>query len=137
MSYADIIKITDDEAEWLLGINRETALREPSRVANFFPGVLGVLVTGGEHGASYCFRDDATGGYFQGYVPVCDVSVVDTTGAGDAFTGGFLAYVLRTGGIDAVVAGGSPAIRAAVQFASGCGALTTLGAGAIAPQPNY
>eukprot|EP01026_Neomeris_dumetosa_P009512 TRINITY_DN13247_c0_g1_i1.p2 TRINITY_DN13247_c0_g1~~TRINITY_DN13247_c0_g1_i1.p2 ORF type:complete len:266 (+),score=31.73 TRINITY_DN13247_c0_g1_i1:593-1390(+) len=137
MSCADIIKITDEEAEWLLGINRNTALKEPSRVAQFFPGVLGVLVTGGENGASFCFRDDTTGGFFQGYIPIFEVSVVDTTGAGDAFTGGFIAYALRVGGIDALVRSGRTSLHAAVKFACACGALTTQGAGAIAPQPSY
>eukprot|EP01025_Chloroclados_australasicus_P033046 TRINITY_DN3358_c0_g2_i1.p1 TRINITY_DN3358_c0_g2~~TRINITY_DN3358_c0_g2_i1.p1 ORF type:complete len:421 (+),score=43.92 TRINITY_DN3358_c0_g2_i1:99-1361(+) len=136
-NYADIIKITDDEAEWLLGINRTTALKEPSLIANHFPKVRGVLVTAGEHGASFCFRDTATRQFLQGFIPVFDVKVVDTTGAGDAFTGGFLAYIIQAGGLDAIVKGGESSLKTAVRFAAACGALTVQGAGAIAPQPSY
>lgn len=57
------------------------------------PKAVGVLVTAGENGASYCVR---THGDLEncGTVPVYNVNVQDTTGAGDAFTCGFLAYLL-------------------------------------------
>lgn len=34
---ADVVKLTDDEAEWLFGIPGDEALRDPSSVAKHFP----------------------------------------------------------------------------------------------------
>jgi sugar/nucleoside kinase (ribokinase family) len=63
------------------------------------------------------------------------VSVADTTGAGDAFLGGFVAAALDAGGIDAVCADAG-ALRAAVEFGAAAGALTATAPGAIDAQPS-
>lgn len=47
-----------------------------------------MLVTAGGEGAAYCCR--STKGEHTGFVPVFKVDVVDATGAGDAFTAGFV-----------------------------------------------
>jgi fructokinase len=49
---------------------------------------VAVLVTAGEEGAAYCVK--STKGEHTGFVPVFKIDVADTTGAGDAFTAGFL-----------------------------------------------
>lgn len=64
-----------------------------SQVKERLPNARGVLVTGGEKGAGYCF--ESKGGNLTGYIPVFDVDVVDTTGAGDAFTAGFVYQLLQ------------------------------------------
>lgn len=64
------------------------------QVAASLPNTQGVLVTAGENGAAFAFKD-AAGDVFTGHVPVYDVAVQDTTGAGDAFTCGFLSFLLR------------------------------------------
>lgn len=63
------------------------------QVADKLPNARGVLVTAGGDGMAYCFFD-ADGKKFSGGVPVYDVNVQDTTGAGDAFTCGLMAYLL-------------------------------------------
>lgn len=52
----------------------------------------GVLITAGGSGCSYAFRalGDGGGAVHSGYLPVLEVEVEDTTGAGDAFLAGFL-----------------------------------------------
>jgi fructokinase len=60
--------------------------------------------------------------------------VVDTTGAGDAFTAGLLHGLVRWPELLAAGAAGDPAEL--VRFASACGALVCREAGAIDPQPT-
>ena len=63
------------------------------QVADKLPNARTLLVTGGGDGCSFCSRD-SSGKKFSGSVPVYDVDVQDTTGAGDAFTCGLMAYLL-------------------------------------------
>lgn len=92
---ANIIKISDADLEYLYGINPEEALRRPQMVAEKLPNASAVLVTGGGLGAAYCFKKE--GGDIAGFVPSFLVDVVDTTGAGDAFTAGFIYRLLEVG----------------------------------------
>jgi len=55
----------------------------------------GVLVTAGELGCSYAFKRADGQGNHCGNVPVLEVKVEDTTGAGDAFLAGFLFGMLQ------------------------------------------
>lgn len=64
------------------------------QVLQKLPNARGVLVTAGGSGAAYCFRSLEGGADDVGHVPVYSVNVQDTTGAGDAFTCGFLSYLL-------------------------------------------
>ena len=57
--------------------------------------VQGILVTAGGHGAAYCFRSANGGPLIKGFVPVLNVKVSDTTGAGDAFLSGFLYSMVK------------------------------------------
>ena len=85
---AHIVKLTDEEAEWLLDISANKALADPLRIhKEFFPNALAVLVTAGEKGAAYSML---LGSDCTGTVEPFDVKVVETTGAGAAFTAGFL-----------------------------------------------
>lgn len=62
------------------------------------------LAAAGEKGSGYAFH--APGGKLamSGVVPVLDVAVKDTTGAGDAYLAGFIFYMLLSGGLDSLVA---------------------------------
>ncbi|MET8128535.1 carbohydrate kinase family protein [Streptomyces sp. NPDC056653] len=98
-----------DEARLLTGLP-ETA----DAAAKLSLLVPKVVVTLGEEGALL-----ATGGRVTGRVPAVPVrGAVDSTGAGDAFTGGFLA---------ARLAGADDATAAAAGCRSGAEAVTTVG----------
>lgn len=131
---ADILKFSDVEVEWLLGMSADTALQAPEKVLELWPNARGVLISAGEKGSSYAFGGVAGKMDASGFVPVFDVDVVDTTGAGDAYLAGFV-YKMLTVGTSELLS--SPeALRDALYFASACGAFTTQGAGAIAAQPT-
>ena len=61
--------------------------------------------------------------------------MADTTGAGDAFTAGFLASAIRAGGLGALELD-SGLMLAATKYGVATGGLTCTGKGAIAPQPT-
>lgn len=83
----DVMKLSDEETELLTGIS------DPNDAALYLnrTGISCVAVTLGSNGALVC-----TGGEIAA-VPGFTVPVVDTTGAGDAFWGGFLHCLLKNG----------------------------------------
>jgi fructokinase len=115
------LKVSSDEAEWLFGTGSPTA------IARQFPGLKGVLITAGSQGCAYWLMGNA------GTVPGFNVDVEETTGAGDAFTAGFIHQLLQRG--IACIRDGEIA-RKVVIYASAVGALTTTRPGAIAALPS-
>ena len=86
MPAADIIKISDEEIEFITGTNDiEKGSQMLLKNAKIF------LCTCGAKGA-YAFMKNA-----EVYVPSEKVIAVDTTGAGDAFNGSFLYNLYRNG----------------------------------------
>ncbi len=86
-SYADLIKISDEEAELLTGeADIETAAEK--LIKN---GAEIAVVTLGENGAYIRTKDG--GKYVSGFA----ANAIDTTGAGDAFWGGFLFKLCEIG----------------------------------------
>ena len=130
---ADLLKITDEEAEWLLGIPAKKALENPHDVLSHFPNTKGVLISAGENGSSYAFHSGKAD--FSGSVPVLPVKIADTTGAGDAYLAGFLHFMLATGGLESLTSD-ADMLHKGVQFATACGAATCTKPGAIDAQPN-
>ena len=120
LSQIDFLKLAHEEALWLFG----TA--DPDVIRQHVPHVIGVLVTNGEYGCTYNLAGQ--GGQVQGL----SVSVVDTTGAGDAFVAGFLHQLCQQGCHSYQTPEGA---RAMMRYANVVGALTTTKPGAIAGQP--
>ena len=84
---ADILKISDEELEFLTG----TADIRAALPALFTSRVQLILYTCGSAGA-YAFTRAA-----EGFAPCMPVRAVDTTGAGDGFIGSFLWQLHRAG----------------------------------------
>ena len=85
LPFVDVMKLSDEETELLTGI------KEPEGTAKKLieQGVKIVAVTLGADGTLIATIEGST------YVPAYKVNVVDTTGAGDSFWGGFLHKLLE------------------------------------------
>jgi fructokinase len=120
MQYADILKISEDELEF---ITNETDLeRGTSLLIAQYPFQL-ILVTLGAKG---CFYRNANHiGNLAGF----KVNIVDTTGAGDAFLGAMLYSILEND--KPVKDWNQQDLTSAVSFANAAGALATTSKGAI------
>lgn len=109
---ADILKLSEDEAELFFGARADEALRVLSEDKVIF-------VTLGKAGAK-----EYAGGQVT-HRPTIDVKVVDTNGAGDAFYAGALYEILR----------GESDPKRILDFANVCGALATTVHGATEVLP--
>ena len=114
LQQAALIKCAREEAEWLFGSS------DPAVVSASLPQHPGVVVSDGGAPLRWWLHGE------PGELPAFAVPVVDTTGAGDAFTAGLLHGL----------AGPPQPLKPLMRFASACGALVCQGAGAIDPQPN-
>ena len=115
LPYAHIVKVSDEELEFLTGGHDPAALwREGMRL---------IVVTHGAEGATAHTRDQAVS------APGFRVNAVDTTGAGDGFVAALLVGLLEHGmKLDAL-----PEI---MRFACAVGAITTTARGAIPALPT-
>jgi fructokinase len=121
--HADVVKVSEDDLAWLSpGVPATAAAR-----ALLGQGPALVLLTLGGEGALAITR-----GHEQA-VPAPPVEVVDTIGAGDAFSGGWLAWWSERGlgRAELADAGG---VAEATEFACRVAALTCARAGASPPR---
>ncbi|MDR3172347.1 MAG: carbohydrate kinase [Treponema sp.] len=92
VAVADIVKISEADFAFIYpGATTETAMEQ---LLCLGPRV--VVTTLGAAGAMALFRQD-DGGIIRVYVPVVDLPVVDTIGAGDTFHGALLSWLEREG----------------------------------------
>ena len=119
---ADILKLSDEELLWLA--EGETSdWDEALHLLERYPAPLKVITRGKEGGIVYCGQAKYS---FPGY----SVKSIDTTGAGDAFMAGLLAWVARHGLPDA------ERLNALLSQAGACGALATTHKGALPALPT-
>ena len=112
LQQAALIKLAREEALWFFNTD------DPAEIQKALPRRPDVVVTDGA--APVRWQLGADSGQQSAFQPP---TVVDTTGAGDAFTAGLLHRWSETP-------------RERVRFAAACGALVCGGAGGIDPQPS-
>ncbi len=112
LQQAALLKLAREEALWFF--NTE----DPGAIQKALPQRPDVVVTDGA--APVLWQLGAHSGRQAAFRPP---SVLDTTGAGDAFTAGLLHWCAA-----------APHVR--IRFAAACGALVCGGAGGIDPQPT-
>lgn len=83
LGLADVVKVSDEDLDWITGTTDPTALLEA--------GAKLVLMTRGAEGVT------AVSAHGTRALPATRVDVVDTVGAGDTFNAGFLAGLHRAG----------------------------------------
>lgn len=124
MRYADIVKISEEELEFITGI---TDLEQGSKILyDQFETQL-IFITLGSKGCYY--RAGNQTGQKSGYT----VKTTDTTGAGDAFLGGALFQIIESR--QAIAHLSMDDIGIIVSFANAVGALATTKKGAIPAMP--
>ena len=112
LEQAALIKLAREEALWLF------AGDDPHVICSGLPQRPDVVVTDGAAPVRWCIGGES--GTQPAFSPP---QVVDTTGAGDAFTAGLLHRWLAP-------------VAERLRFAAACGALVCAGAGGIDPQPT-
>lgn len=140
VGFADVVKASDEDLQWLYaGAPLEEVLRLWGRLG---PSLL--VVTRGGDGAVVA----VPGSSEDARVPAPTVQVVDTVGAGDSFMAGLVSGLLDSGllgGVEGVEvdsagarqrlrAAGLAEVRAAVDRALACAAVTVSRAGADPPR---
>ena len=123
---ADVVKISDEEVEFLFGLSVE----EGARYIHDTFDVKLVFVTCGAEG---CFYKNAKA---EGRVPsLSGVKVVDTTGAGDIFGGSAVWQLLQTGKKPEELE--EVQLRQIVSFACTAAGLSTMKFGGMSSVPAY
>ncbi len=126
LTQADVVKISDEEVEFLFGLGVEEGARY---ILENFPVKL-VFVTCGAEG---CYFQNAVA---SGEVPsLKNIQVKDTTGAGDIF-GGSAVWKLLQYGMDPA-AMDEETLRDVVGFACTAAGLSTTRSGGISSVPEY
>lgn len=125
LRHADIVKISDEETEFLFGIAPEEAAKH---IIDSF-GVRLVYVTCGAEGCFY--RTKTASGFVKA---LSGIAVKDTTGAGDIFGGSAMYGLLRAGGVPEKLT--TEELENIVSFACASAGLSTTKAGGISSVPE-
>ncbi len=121
LNHANILKLAKEEAT--LFFENEN----PLLISQELSSRPDVIITDGKNPIAWHING------FQGITNTSSSqTIVDTTGAGDAFLAGLISKLISSG-----YPSNKIEIENCIKFASICGLLTCLGEGAIEPQPNY
>ncbi|MBO1265109.1 ribokinase [Proteiniclasticum sp. SCR006] len=117
----DTLILNQTEVEYYTG-NYPSSETEAFAASQYFldRGVVHVVVTLGDHGSIYAGKEKRI---FQ---KAYKSNVIDSTGAGDAFTGVYVSAISKYGDV-----------KKALQFANAAGGLTCEKNGAIIASPTY
>jgi len=123
LPFADIVKVSDDELDFIFGTDNEHKAAEFC----FSQGASVLFVTRGSAGAAVYTRNffAETGGV--------KVNAVDTTGAGDAFNGAFLSRFLGNTVEESL---DPDALTEILNYANTAGSVTVTRKGAMAGSPT-
>jgi len=125
LPFVDILKVSEEELTFLKGdMNEEKALSE---LAKEHP-ISMILVTYGDKGSAIYYKNKFV------KVPAFKVDSIDTTGAGDAFFGSFLASLYKTKKTPENFT--IDEMKGFLKRANACGAIATLKKGAIGSLPT-
>ena len=119
---ASLIKLAKEEAEWFFDSSN------PRDISLSLPQIPSVVITDGPNYITWFLNN-----IYGNSKAISPPKIVDTTGAGDAFTAGLI-YKLLSVNLAEI---NEQIAREIINFANGCGAYVCQGMGAIDPQPNY
>ena len=125
LSQADVVKISDEEIEFLFGLNPQEGAR---KILNDY-GVKLVFATCGADGC--WFENQNACGHVDS---LKNVKVVDTTGAGDIFGGSAVRKVMQSGKRPEELS--EAELRETVRFACTAAGLSTTKPGGISSVPE-
>ncbi len=126
LKYADILKISEEELEFITGL--ADLYKGSEQLCGLGIGL--VLVTLGPRGCFYCYKGQ------QGRIFTFDTQVIDTTGSGDAFLAGVL-YGLIERKIKKIEELNLSELEGILDFANAMGALAATKKGGIPAMPSF
>ena len=124
MPYADVVKISEEEWEFIMG---DVSFATGAKRILEQQGASLVVITLGEKGCYY------TNGSAEGAVDGFAAKVVDTLGAGDAFVAAMLSQLLQHENLHSL---DTSQLNAIMRYANAAGALATQKVGVIPALPT-
>ena len=126
MQYPDLVKMSEEELAFLT--EEEGLIPGIMWLVNTYRNIQTLIITQGAEGSTVFIEGEMV------HVDSYEVKAIDTTGAGDAFMGAFLAEMLLSKETPETVE--MPAAMKMAAIANACGALTTTAMGGIDAQPS-